>query len=127
LHRQRLGEQSGITPGNAGAAAFAHADFHDTQRLERAHGVARHDPAGAETRRQFLFGAEEIAGLELLGEQIVAATICADSDDERPANMMRAVNSPLIATGCRNACAIARSRNRADYRGRSWTCKDTIL
>src|SRR6185437_7157208 len=35
-----------------------------------------------------------------------SATICADSDDERPANMMRAVNAPLIATGCRNACAM---------------------
>ena len=32
-----------------------------------------------------------------------SATICADSDDARPANMMRAVSSPLIDTGCRNA------------------------
>ena len=31
------------------------------------------------------------------------ATICDDSEEERPANMIRAVRSPLIITGCRNA------------------------
>jgi len=30
-------------------------------------------------------------------------TICADREDDRPANMMRAVNPPLIITGCRVA------------------------
>ena len=35
------------------------------------------------------------------------ATICADSEDERPANMMRAVSSPLIVTGCRKGPALA--------------------
>jgi hypothetical protein len=29
-------------------------------------------------------------------------TICTDSDEERPANMMRAVKSPLIVTGGRS-------------------------
>ena len=46
------------------------------------------------------------------------ATICADSDDERPANMMRAVRLPLIGTGCRCAWGMERAWLRADYEGK---------
>ena len=72
LHGERLGEQARIALRDARAAAFAHADFHDAQRLQRAQRVACDDAAGAEACRQFLFGAEEIAWLELLGEQRIA-------------------------------------------------------
>ena len=72
LHRERFGEQARIALRDAGAAAFAHADFDDAERFQRAQRVARDDAAGAEARGQVFFGAEEIAGLELLGEQRVA-------------------------------------------------------
>jgi hypothetical protein len=72
LHRQRLGEQTRIALCDAGAAALAHADLDDAERFKRAQRVARHDAAGAEARGQILFGAEEIAGPEPLGEQVVA-------------------------------------------------------
>ena len=66
LHGERFGEQARIALRDAGAAAFAHADLDDAERLQRAQRVARDDAAGAEARGQVLFGAEEIAGLELL-------------------------------------------------------------
>ena len=72
LHRERLGEQARIAARDARAAALAHADFGDAERLQGAQRIARHDAADAEARREVLLGAEEIAGLELLGEQRVA-------------------------------------------------------
>ena len=57
---------------DAGAAALAHADFDNAERFQRAQRVARDDAACAEARGEVLFGAEEIAGLEPLGEQRVA-------------------------------------------------------
>ena len=72
LHGERLGEQPRIALRDAGAAAFAHADLDDAERLERAQRVARDDAAGAEAGGEVLLGAEEVAGLELLGEERVA-------------------------------------------------------
>ena len=72
LHRERLGEQARIAARDARAAALAHPDVGDAERLQGAQRVARHDPADAEARREVLLGAEEVAGLELLGEQRVA-------------------------------------------------------
>ncbi len=72
LHGKRLGEQTRIAVRDARAAAFAHADLDDAERFEGAHRVAGDDAAGAEAGGQFLFGAEEVAGLELLGKQVVA-------------------------------------------------------
>ena len=72
LHGERLGEQARIAARDARAAALAHLDVGDAERLQGAQRVARHDPADAEARREVLLGAEEVAGLELLGEQRVA-------------------------------------------------------
>ena len=79
LHGERLGEQARIAARNARPAALAHLDVGDAERLQGAQRVARHDPADAEARRQVLLGAEEVAGLELLGKQRVAHL----SDDVR--------------------------------------------
>ena len=72
LHRERLGEQPRIAARNPRAAALAHPDFGDAERLQGAQRVARHDAADAEARGEVLLGAEEIAGLELLREQRIA-------------------------------------------------------
>ena len=48
-------------------------------------------------------------------------------DDERPANMMRAVNVPLISTGCRNARAMEVSTCWAKSAPASIDSKDSIL
>ena len=72
LHRERLGEQPRIALRNPRAAAVAHLDVDDALRLQRAQRIARDDPADAEALRQVLLGAEEIARLELLGEQRLA-------------------------------------------------------
>ena len=72
LHRQRLGEQPRIAMRDARAAAGAHADLDNAERLQRAQRVARHDAAHVEARRQFLLGGEEVAGLEALFEQRLA-------------------------------------------------------
>ena len=72
LHGERFGEQARIALRDARAAAFAHADFDDAERLQRAQRVARDDAARLEAGGEVLFGAEEIAGLELLGEERVA-------------------------------------------------------
>ena len=72
LHGERLGEQARIAARHARAAALAHLDVGDAERLQRAQRIARHDAADAEARREVLLGADEIAGLELLGEQRIA-------------------------------------------------------
>ena len=72
LHGERFREQARIALGDARAAAFAHADLDDAERLEGAQGIARHDAACVETGGEVFFGAEEVAGLELLGEEGVA-------------------------------------------------------
>ena len=72
LHRQRLGEQAGIALRNPRAAAGADLDVDDALRLQRAQRVARHDPAHAEALGEVLFGAEEIARAQVLGEQRLA-------------------------------------------------------
>ena len=68
LHGERLGEQARIAVRDARAAALAHADLDDAERFERAQRVARDDAAAAELGGEVLLGAEEVAGLELLGE-----------------------------------------------------------
>ena len=72
LHRERLGEQARIAARHPRAAALAHLDLGDAERFERAQRIARHDPADAVARRDIVLGAEQIAGLELLGKQRVA-------------------------------------------------------
>ena len=72
LHRQRLGEQARVAARHPGAAALAHADLGDAEGLQCAQRVARDDPAHAEPRRQILLGAEELTGLQPLGEQRIA-------------------------------------------------------
>src|SRR3954451_956359 len=72
LHRECLGEQARIAARNARAAALAHLDVGDSERLESAQRVARHDPADAETGGEILLSTEEITGLELFGKQRVA-------------------------------------------------------
>ena len=72
LHRERLGEQAGIALRDPRAAAGADLDLDDALRLERAQRVARHDPAHPEALGKVLFGAEEIARPQLLGEQRLA-------------------------------------------------------
>ncbi len=72
LHGECLGEQTRVALRYARAAAFAHADFDDAQRLQRSQRVARDDAAGLEAGGEVLFGAEEIAGFELLGKERVA-------------------------------------------------------
>ena len=72
LHGERFREQARIALGDARAAAFAHADLDDAKRLESAQGIARHDAACVETGGKVFFGAEEVAGLELFGEERVA-------------------------------------------------------
>ena len=72
LHGERFGEQARIALRDARAAALAHADLDDAERLEGAQGIARHDAAGVEAGGEVFFGAEEVAGLELLGEERVA-------------------------------------------------------
>ena len=70
----RFREQARIAGRDARAAALAHLDFDDAERGERAQRVARRHPAHAIARREIHFGAEEVAGLELLFEQLVAHT-----------------------------------------------------
>ena len=72
LHRERFGKQPRITVGNAGAAAFAHADFDDAEGFERAQRVARNDAAGIKPRRQIFFSAEKIPGPQPFGKQRIA-------------------------------------------------------
>src|SRR5262249_59770145 len=69
LHSESLGEQAWITVRDAGAAAFAHADFDNAERLQRAQCVARDDAAGGEAGSEIFLRPEEIAWLEFLGEQ----------------------------------------------------------
>jgi len=95
LHRQRFGEEARIAVGDARAAALAHADFDDAERLERTQRIAGDDPACAEARRQVLFRAEEVARPKPLANSAsrTRATTWAGSEDRRPANTMRAVES----------------------------------
>ena len=72
LHRQRLGEQARIAGRDAGAAAFAHLDVDDAERRKRAQRVARRHAAHVVARGELFLGAEEVAGLEPLLEQIIA-------------------------------------------------------
>src|SRR5215212_2339719 len=72
LHGERLGEQARVAARDARAAAFAHADVRDAERLQRTQRITRHDAAHAETRREVLLCTEEIAGLELFCEQRIA-------------------------------------------------------
>ena len=57
LDGERLGEQARITVGDAGAAAFAHADFDDAKRFERTQRVTRDDAARLEAGGEILLGA----------------------------------------------------------------------
>jgi hypothetical protein len=72
LHGERFGEQARVALRDAGAATFTHADFDDPERFERAQGVTGHDAARIEAGGKVLLCAEEVAGLELLGEERVA-------------------------------------------------------
>src|SRR5262249_55762578 len=72
LNGKRFREQARIALGDARTTAFAHADLDNAERLERAQRIARHDAACVETGGKVFFGAEKIAGLELLGEEGIA-------------------------------------------------------
>ena len=72
LDGQRLGEQPRIALGDAGAAAAPHPDLGDAERLQGAQRVARDDAADAEAGGDLLLGAQEVAGLQALGEQRLA-------------------------------------------------------
>ena len=72
LHRERLGEQPRIAARDARAAALAHLDLGDAERLQGAQRIARHDPADAIARRDLVLGADAVAGLELFRKQRVA-------------------------------------------------------
>ena len=72
LHRERLGEQPRIAARDPRAAALAHPDLGDAERLQGAQRIARDDPADAVARRDLVLGADAVAGLELLRKQRVA-------------------------------------------------------
>ena len=72
LHRERLGEQPRIAARHPRAAALAHPDLGDAERLQGAERVARDDPADAVARRDLVLGADAVAGLELFRKQRVA-------------------------------------------------------
>ena len=101
LHRERLGEQPRIAARHPRAAALAHPDLGDAERLKRAQRIARDDPADAVARRDLVLGADAVAGLELLGKQRVAHV----GDDLRGQRRRaaRKENPPgkLAGEGCR--------------------------
>ena len=72
LHRQRLGEQAGIAPGDARAAAGPDLDVDHALGFERSQRIAGDDAADPEAAGQILLGAEEIAGTQFAGEQRIA-------------------------------------------------------
>ncbi len=72
LDGQGLREQLRIALGHARAAAPAHPDLADAQRLQRPQCIARDDAAHPEAARDLLFGAEEVAGLQAFDEQRLA-------------------------------------------------------
>jgi hypothetical protein len=105
---------------DTGAAAFAHADFDDAERFQRAQrATMRLVPKRA--ARSFSVPRKS-PGLSFLANRSsrTCATICADSDDERPANMMRAVRLPLIETGCRAALRAVVTRAMGRPPGTGW-------